>query len=308
MTNRLPLRFLTLLAALPATLAAWAVYAQTPLEDAATTAPGIVLLPEDDATNAAQPLPRPDPATLLNQATELLLRRRSITCKLRHQAEFFDRSFVGSGSYAQGPTSSRWMRYELRMQVGDREVHQLQVNDGRYLWQQRQYKEEPTLQRIDVDKVLASAGHGNPMQDATTVLGLGGIGRLIAVLRNYFDFNVVFRSKLKADPTDIDVYGIEGRWRPEVLKNMNFASSAELRKHIPDRVVMYFGCDDFFPYRFEFHRESPGASAGAAPTSKPLLALDLFDVRFDTPLDESMFRFNAGSQPFMDITGQAATR
>lgn len=276
-----------------------------------TTVPGVVLLPDNGAAAEAQPVPRPDPTTLLDQAADLLTRRRSITCKLRHQASLFDRSFVGSGNYAQGPSSSRWMRYELRMKVGEREVYQLQVNDGRYLWQQRQYKATPVLERIDVDKVLAAAAGQGPVPgmssgEAATVLGLGGLGRLLAVLRKDFDFNTVFRSQLKADPADVPVYGIEGRWRPEVLANISLDSPTKLRPHVPDRVVIYLGCDDFFPYRFEFHRELPGTTPNAAAASQPLLALDLFDVQFDAPLDEAMFRFNAGSQPFMDVTGQAA--
>lgn len=322
MTNRLPLRF-ALVLALPAMLIGVALRAQAPNEGPAllpasttaepTTVPAVVPLPENDGASAAQPVPRPDPTTLLDQAADFLTRRRSISCKLRHQAELFDRSFVGSGTYAQGAAPSRWMRYELRMQVGEREVHQLQVNDGRYLWQQRQYKDTPSLQRVDVDKVLAAAaaaGQGGAVgvnHDAATVLGLGGLGRLLEVLRKDFDFNVVFQSKLKADPTDIDVYGIEGRWRPEVLKNINIDAPSKLRSHIPDRVVIYLGCGDFFPYRFEFHRDSPAPNSATSPQSRPLLALDLFEVQFDAPLDEAMFRFNAGSQPFNDVTVETAT-
>jgi hypothetical protein len=314
MTNNLPLRIALLAVALPAALAGAFVLAQQPSAEPnrePTTVPGIVSLPETGAAGEVQPVPRPDPNTLFEQANEVLTRRRSITCKLRHQAVLFGRSFVGSGNYAQGPASSRWMRYELLMKVGEREVYQLQVNDGRYLWQQRQYKDTPSLQRIDVDKVLAAMGQGGAPgamnTEAATVLGLGGIGRLLTVLRKDFNFNVVFSSKLKANPNDIPVYGIEGRWRPEVLSNINLDSPQKLRPHVPDRVVVYLGCDDFFPYRFEFHREATTSDPNAAGKSQPLLVLDLFDVQFDAPLDEAMFRFNAGSQPFLDVTGEAAT-
>src|SRR5262249_53716690 len=151
----------------------------------------------------------------------------------------------------------------------------------RYLWQQRQYKETPSLQRVDVDKVLtAAAGQGGaaPLNhDAVTVLGLGGLGRLLEVLRKDFDLNSVFRSQLKADPADIDVYGIEGRWRPEALRQLNVASSAKLREHVPDRVVLYLGCDDFFPYRIEYSRDRASADPNAPPESRPLLVLELYE-------------------------------
>lgn len=270
-------------------------------EVAANGPPGIVPLPETDL--AAQPLPRPNAETLLEQARTMLARRRSIVAKLRYQAQLFERAVVGSGDYVQGPASSRLMRYEVRMQIGDREIHQLQVNDGRYLWQQRQYKDTPELERIDVEKVLAAEqGSGAaPAGNALAVLGLGGLGRMLTTLHNDFVFQKVFRAQLDG----VNVYGIEGTWRPEVLKTLGVDSAAKLRAHVPDRVVIYFGCDDFFPYRFEYLRTPSGAGQGTDATPQTLLVIELFEVQFDVLLDDALFRFNAGSRSFVDVTDRA---
>jgi len=300
MKHRLPATIALLLGLLPAVPAATTVRAQEP---ATATRPmlGVGTLPE--GVSDARPLPRPDPKLLFDQATTMLARRHSIVAKLRYQADLFGRTIVGAGDYVQGTPSSRLMRYEVRMQFGDRQVHQLQVNNGRYLWQQRQYQSEPELQRIDVERVLAARPvAGGPGGEAATVLGLGGLGRLIETLRKDFEFVEVFRSELKSDPADIAVYGIEGRWRPEALKSLHLDSPAKLRSHVPDRVVIYLGCDDSFPYRIEYLREVAATEPNAPAQTRPLLVLELLEVQFDAPLDESQFNFTAGSRPFTDVT------
>lgn len=258
------------------------------------------LVAQDETT--AQPLTPPSATYLLEQASLMLIRHRSVSAKIRHQARIYDREIIGTGAYAQGPGSSRLMRYELQLQVGTDVVQVLQVNDGNYLWRKQQFGSQPEIERIDVEQALKSAMSNGIVRgpEAVGVLGLGGLGRILETLHKDFDFGDVFQSELGGVP----VYGMEGRWKPAVLTGLGVDSPAKLRPHVPDRVVLYLGCDDLFPYRIDYFRaaEQGRAGEGSSPEPRPLLKMEFHEVRFNSPLDESLFQFQAGSQQVLDVT------
>ena len=272
------------------------------------------LLPRsDDALPAAQAAV-PNPADLVRRSAEWLARRRSIVAKVRHRARLFDREIIGSGEFAQGPVSSRLLRYDLRMQIGDRVVGRLQVSDGTHLWIVNHFKNEPDIERVDVDRVVAATGQGGGPAYAPDP-ALGGLSHLLAKLRADFDFHSVFRSQLG----DVPTYGLEGRWRAEALAKLLPAQAAaaatgasfdlsKLPAHVPDRVVLYLGVDDLFPYRVEYHRDAaaadevPAETRAMSATARPLLVLEFFEVRFDGPLEETLFLFSPGTRKFLDVT------
>ncbi len=252
--------------------------------------------------DAARPLTPPSATYLLEQASLLMARHRSVSAKIRHQARIYDREIIGTGVYAQGPGSSRLMRYELQLQVGQNVVQILQVNDGRYLWRKQQFDGDPEVERIDVDAALASAMANGIVRgpEAVGVLGLGGLGRILETLRKDFDFGDVFQSELGG----LAVYGMEGRWKPKVLEALGVDSAAKLRPHVPDRVVVYLGCDDLFLYRLDYSRaeEKGRAGEGSAEDVRRLLKMELHAVQFNSPLDEALFQFDSGARQVLDVT------
>jgi len=252
----------------------------------------------------ARPIPGLSADQLLDQASTMLARYHSVVAKVRCRAQLFDREIIGNGEYLQGPGTSRLMRYELRLQTGNRVVHSLQVNDGRYLWRRYVYEDEPEIDRIDVNRALSSAMANGIVAgpEAVVVVGMGGLGRLIESLRKDFQFTSVFRSELgNGQVGGLPVYGVEGTWNPLVLSNLGLASAEKLRPHVPDRVTLYLGCDDAFLYRVDYSRTQSGAGeGGAAP--KPLLKLELFEVQFDVPIDEARFHFDAAAHHVVDVT------
>lgn len=262
----------------------------------------------------------PDPQQLLDGCCRMLARQKSIVAKVRSRATIYDRELIGSGDYAQGPELARLLRYELRMQVDDRVVNLLQVADGRHLWISSILKEEPEIQRIDIDRVLAAldaeaaaAGFVDPNRR----LGLGGLSQLMAGIAKDFEFKNVFRSQLDGLP----MLGIEGRWKSAALETLVPKTKSKvdagrpktdtMRPHVPDRIVIYLGADDLFPYRFEYRRstaakEKTGKDLDAVldvdGPSKPLLVLEFFQVHFDVPIEERKFQFTPGAFRVADIT------
>jgi hypothetical protein len=307
MKNTLPILLACVAAALPASAAGQTTTLSPPVPSTGPVlsvgpVPAAPVLPADVVGGAsADPLPAPAAGQLIDQAHALLSRRYSIVAKIRHRAFLFDRELIGVGEYYQGPAASRLMRLELRMQVGRRIVQQLQVNDGRHLWTATQYEAEPELERIDVDRALkAGLAAGMTGPEAAITLGMGGVGRLLEMLRKDFDFTESFRSELDGLP----VYGITGRWKPPTFITLGIPSAEKLRPHVPDQVTIYLGCDDLFPYRIDYSRTPPVAKGGEAAAPRPLLKMEFFEVRFNAPLDETLFEFEPGKRLFVDRTDQ----
>lgn len=285
-------------------------------------------VPTATSAPAAPPATRaalPDPQQLLTGSCRMLARQKSIVAKVRHRATIYDRELIGSGEYAQGPELARLLRYELRMQVDNRVVNLLQVADGRHLWISSLLKDEPEIQRIDIDRVLAATdaeAAAAPSADPYRQLGLGGLSQLMASIAKDFQFNKVFHSQLDGLP----IYGIEGEWKAEALTTLVPKSKGKevagrtptdaMRPHVPDRVVVYLGADDLFPYRFEFRRSVPPQKAAGQNVdvavageraSKPLLVLEFFQVHFDVPIEERLFQFSPGIYRVADITDKFLT-
>lgn len=266
------------------------------------------------------------PGALVERAASQMAQHLSVVAKVRQRGSLYGRELIGSGDYAQGPNRSRLLRYEIRMKVGAQIVHSLQVCDDRYLWISRQLEDEPIIQRVEVDRILAAyerqaaaqpaPGDVGRMQQA---LAIGGLGHLLASLRKDFQFHSVAASKLG----DLPVHVVTGAWKVEALSG--FAASAPkkkgagrtvgglvLRPHVPDQVVLFLGADDLFPYRIEFRRLPDGAGAvtdvNAAATQSNadpaslLLALELYEVQINVPLEERLFQFAPGSRPYTDVT------
>jgi len=275
------------------------------------------------AEGAARPS-MPDPQQLLSGSARMIARQKSIVAKVRHRATIYDRELIGSGEYAQGPELARLLRYQLRTQVDTHVVEMLQVADGRHLWISTQLKDEPVIERIDIDRVLAATDPKNgaePAGDPNRQLGLGGLSQLVAAIERDFEFDTVFKSQLGG----LAVYGIEGRWKRAALaafdppgkkKGKEVAVGGQpktenFRPHVPDRVVLFLGVDDLFPYRIEYRRAVPAQTDGNATSnpkpvagepSKPLLVLEFFEVQFDVPLEERLFQFTPGTRRWADIT------
>jgi len=297
--SSLPSLYAIVASALPATFDETRAQAPLPpVAEASTT--------DDEPSTAAAPANESPiaPAELLAEAKVMAGRRHSISAQVRYHAELFGRDVRGNGVYLQGSTSSRLMRYELHMLAGELRVHFLEINDGRHLWRRTQFKTEPDVERIDVDRVLAAMqqsdkpGGVNP----AALLGMGGLGRLLAALNNNFDFS---RSVPAPNLGNVPVYGIAGRWRPEALTRLGAESADKLRPHVPDYVVILLGRDDLFPYQIEFRRSASGAGQGSAQQERRLLKFEFYDVRFDVPVDAAQFHFAAEHLHFVDVTDRA---
>ncbi|HEX4149232.1 MAG TPA: hypothetical protein VHY20_09605, partial [Pirellulales bacterium] len=68
-------------------------------------------------------------------------------------------------------------------------------------------------------------------------------------------------------------------------------------EHVPDHVVVAMSRSDYFPYRIEYRRTSGGHA-------NVLLAIELYDVQCNVPIEPTLFTYQPGNSPVIDITEQ----
>lgn len=260
----------------------------------------------------------------IQQAIAAQYQWRSVVARMRTEIQLFDQRLVGSGLYMQGPAQHGTFRLELRIKTDHAISALLQVCDGRQFWSYRQLSDRRSLEWIDAARVSAALARrgedrvaGTPAMPTvpTAGLGVGGVPRLLRSMDESFHFRTVNEGRLETLP----VWILEGTWKPELLAELlpeqrgaiEAGQAADLRKlpaQVPDRVAVFLGRDDLFPYRLVYYRDHPGEkeweAAGRAQPSAPMVTLEWFEVRFDVPLDRNQLYYNPGDAKYDDVTGR----
>jgi hypothetical protein len=253
----------------------------------------------------------PDIGALLRQAVAQLSAVGSIEAKVRQRTNLFGRELIGSGSYAQqGAGISTRLRLEMRTRASNAEMELLQVANGETLWMFNAADGMRTLRRVDIDRVQDAMRRETPegtfAAPTGNSIGLGGLPWMLDALTQFCDFTTVQTSRLG----DVEVYIVEGTWRNEKLlalipegDRQRVASGgkidvARLPAHLSDRVTIYLGRDDLFPYRFDYRRTQPvdesQPQVTEAAKTKPIMTLEFYEVRFGRNLPLEMFNYKPG--------------
>jgi hypothetical protein len=250
----------------------------------------------------------------------MLETRNSVSAKIRHRVDLFGKQLVGDGEYReQRRNGIPAIRLELKIQIGDSTSSLLQVCDGRYCWTYRKLFAKESLSRIDAVRAVAALAQAekpaenaaeNGPRPAGMLPGLGGLPRLLRGLNANFQFTSAQRGQWGTQP----VWRLEGGWRPallarilpkqkEAIEQGQPVDLSRLPEQLPDRVVLYLGQDDLFPYRIEYCRtagKKDGDTEGEA--TRDLVTVELYEVHMNIPLDPGQFIYSPGSVEFSDQT------
>lgn len=283
-------------------LALDAAHAQPPAASPPTQA-------EVPAENAGTLEAGPEQASqIVRDSLKMLETRKSISAKMRFRVHVLGFDMSGKGVFAQGPINDHRYRFELQMRiedplqqkVDDQTSILLHVCDGDHLWMHQHLPDqaEPSVSKIEVDATyfgLASRRRADGFGDFPRTPALGGLARSIRELSAAFQFVQARQTQLG----DVNVWAVQGQWSParlaELVPNGNVAL---LPPQLPEFIVIYFGHDDMFPYRFDYYRQSEGSS-----TQTPMMTLELYEVRLNGPLDLKQFTYQPGDFPVQDGTG-----
>jgi hypothetical protein len=267
-------------------------------------------------SSAAQPpaaeIDRQAPAPLLPRVLVALDAQLSVSAKVRHKVDLLGHPMFGEGTYwQQGRGGGRRLKFELTLQ-GDTPLSTLQLCDGQNLWVYEAFGSRKNLSRIDVERLRrakpkppAAAPRGNAWQ------ALGGMTKLVGELASSYEWGKSTDSLLDQD---LRVWTVEGRWSAEKLVEMlpdqkdairagRAVDLTKLAPNLPDRVVLHIGCDDLFPYRFEYWRAEPQAK-NEQPLDRGRLisVMEFYEVQLGGPIDPQQFVFTPNDLQPVDRT------
>ena len=240
---------------------------------------------------------------LLHKSIETIESRHSISAEISHRVDLFGRQLVGKGYYCEERSGPHpLVRFELKTPVGDSINLLKQVSDGKFLWIGRVLMDEPSLARVDLERLDKIVG-GDPTQplaalhqantlDLGQAISLGGMTGLLRSLQADFEFESADSEILYSTP----VWKLRGGWRTSRLLAMlpdqkqtieqgrGEVDLTRLPQQIPDHVCLWLGKDDFLPYRIEYRRAERDSRDARA-----IVTMQLLKVSVNVPLDPANF-------------------
>lgn len=235
---------------------------------------------------------------LVARAAEELLEHVTLQARIRQRVSLFDRKLTGTGHFYQAQARDRMVfRIDLKLPVGGKVMVLQQVNDGDYLWTQRDVGKKSSLGRVDLRRVRrASSGSNLPPAHQ---LAMGGISQLLHGLHANFEFQPPKAAML----SDVPVWVLHGKWRVGVEAGEGGESGPLSMPQVPDSVVLVLSRSDslpLFPFRVEYARHR--RRDGGKPVRTPIVAVDFFEVRVGGDLDSRLFAYSAGDRDLSDDT------
>jgi hypothetical protein len=259
------------------------------------------------ANGTVQPTPTgsPNPVDVFQRAIAVLESRQSISARVRQNCDIFGRHPVGSGIYLEqrldGVTR---FRLEMRLLLDDQPSSLLQVCDGRFIWTYRQMLQQETLSHVDLERVNHKLAEGGKLQPGGmgSLPIIGGLPRLLQTTCSNFNFARADQTLLRGQ---VPAWRLEGLWTPARLQRLlpEQAKSIQagkppnlssLPRQVPDRIVVFLGMDDLFPYRIEYHRQPDKRESPEAASDRIMAEIDFYDVAFDVPIPPTQFLYNPG--------------
>jgi hypothetical protein len=251
------------------------------------------------AAAGAQPVPAEGAAggdVMLDSAVAALQSHVSIAARVRIQVDLFGHQLFGPGQYLQqGRGVSPKFRFELALQTTNGKIVLSHVSDADRLWLFEDFGGGGELSDVDLATLREQIRNGEPgAAPPRQELMTGGLPKLLASLRTNFHFAEATQIQRNGVP----VWQLKGAWRAERLAALlgtdnnddradKTSGNKKLPVQMPTDVVLYLDGRTLFPLRFEFYRQ-PNSNKSSAP--KPLLAMELFEQRFDLPIDDSQFQ------------------
>jgi hypothetical protein len=257
---------------------------------------------------------------LVLRVLDNLERRPNVAAKVRQSTRLEDDTLAGAGVYwQQGVENLRRSYLRLQSVAGDRPAHYTQVFTGQELWTDRRVRDERSVSRVDVKRVVRElnlaegAGWSRPAREAATspvALARGGASQLVAELHRCFEFG-------PPQPTRIDnvpALAMVGRWRGAELARAwpgLEADGGAWPAHLPQHVLLVVGAADLFPRLVEYRRGSQASladSASAALSADPLARFEFYDVNFLATIPAGALEFAAVDVDWRDVTARVVER
>jgi len=236
----------------------------------------------------------------------------SISARVRQLARVGDTVLKGGGRYVQSGTGrEQRFRLESRLSSETETFDLLEVCDGLFFWNYRHLGMQPaTIERVDVQRVHEHLDNLKISPRPSDGPYLGGIQRMLALVRESFRFTTATTQDLDGMP----VWTVEGEWskpvlgcllpdRAEAINGPGGITAADLPEGMPWSVRLSIGRRELFPFRVEW-LAIPGPRPAATTTPEVVAVFELYDVRIGEPVDATAFVYRPALAGLMDVTDQ----
>ena len=249
---------------------------------------------------------------ILTAAITGLGKAESISAKVRHLARVGDTVLKGGGRYVQsGVGREQRFRLESRLSSDTETFDLLEVCDGLFYWNYRKLGVQPaTLQRVDVQRVFDRLEKLKVGQRPSDGPYLGGIQRMVALVREWFRFPTAAAEDLDGMP----VWTLEGVWhkpglaailpdKAEAINGPAGVTAADLPEGMPWSVRLSIGRRELFPFRVEW-LAIPGPRPVSTAAPEVVAVVELYDVHIGEPIDATAFVYKPAVEGLIDVTDQ----
>ncbi len=251
---------------------------------------------------------------VLDRAIRRLQSYRSVVVETRQVVDLLGKRLNGSGSYWERRDPG-WVRFRLEMTIRlaqQQEACLVQVCDGRHLWTYRRFRDDHSMDRVNVDRVRqAWEESGRTLRPAAVGgwPGPGGLANMLSVLNSTFDFPVAQPVRLAQEEPG---WKLEGTWKPgelaeilpdraEAVQRGESPDLSRLPAQLPGTVVLWLTAKDLFPRRIEYRRPDADDDR-AGDGSRLIMSLDFHHVELNVPVRDSRFLYNPGDPAYTDRT------
>lgn len=241
-----------------------------------------------------------------------LAKVESISARVRQLARVGDTVLKGSGRYVQqGTGREQRFRLESRLSSDSETFDLLEVCDGLFFWNYRKLGMQPaTVQRVDVQRMHEQLEHLQIGPRGSDGPYIGGIQRMLSLVREWFRFGVPTADDLDGMP----VWTVEGSWhkpmlamilpaQAEAITSAAGITAAELPEGMPWSVRLAIGRRELFPFRIEW-LAIPGPRPVTATTPEVVAVFELYDVQLGEPVDATAFVYKPAIDGLIDVTEQ----
>jgi len=281
------------------------------------------------ASNPPQPtIGSADGNVLVAQAARRVQAESSIQSQIRFRIDLAGQNLLGNGMYVQlGDGPEKLLRFDLKLQVGQRVAALQQISGQQYFWIRRDLPPASNkVSRVNlrsirnaVTKKHAAADRdadlngslASPADDAWLLLG--GLPALLESLSRDFDFGPARAGEIELPggnslPTRTPVWAVSGVWKKERWEELTTSPAKKkvaAPPLLPQRVdlVLHRSEQSFplFPYRVLYYGPSETGGAGEG-SLRPIVSMELFNLQTAANLDPRDFDYNPGEQEVEDLT------
>ena len=268
-----------------------------------------------------------EPPTEAERTLDAAIRKvkslKSVSAKVRQDAEILDQKFQLDGVYRRAPGNRVFFQLGLKG-LGKATGTMLQVCDGRTLWDFQEVLGTRSVRKTDIAKVLGKLQ--DPLFDSTIKeqilggLGFSGPDALLSGLRKSFRFDQQQETTLEGEPAWL----LRGNWNDFAALSKPgqppLPPTVNLPPYVPSFVSLWIGKESGWPLKVEMLGKTPsllgqvdtrradtkgitvpGSSkalpkakaAAVPPVQRSKLTLTYTDVSLDQNLDPADFAFEA---------------